>query len=263
MCLKLRVTSLLFTPYCDRKLCANGNSSFLSLSETFRSVKIFFLAFLKRSEAWKTFFWSFWNVQKHEKLLFGLSEMFRSMKNFHLVFLKRSEAWKTSFWSFWNVQKREKVSFGVSDVSRSAKKFHLVFLTRAEARKSFIWCFWREQKRKKAPFGVSETFRSAKNFIMNLCSALTAYCFFDNKPEALPVYAGKSKQLELFAYWPYPELAYEYVCSSLSLLHQSFFGCFLHFFLYLFLFHKKVLTLSPNSRNVYTNEKEFFKRCDF
>ena len=36
--------------------------------------------------------------------------------------------------------------------------------------------------------------------IMNLCSALTAYCFFDNKPEALPVYVEKSKQLELFAY---------------------------------------------------------------
>ena len=38
------------------------------------------------------------------------------------------------------------------------------------------------------------------NFIMNLCSALTAYCFFDNKPEALPVYVEKSKQLGLFAY---------------------------------------------------------------
>ena len=38
------------------------------------------------------------------------------------------------------------------------------------------------------------------NFIMNLCSALTAYCFFGNKPEALPVYVEKSKQLELFAY---------------------------------------------------------------
>ena len=35
---------------------------------------------------------------------------------------------------------------------------------------------------------------------MNLYSVLTAYCFFDNKPEALPVYAEKSKQLELFAY---------------------------------------------------------------
>ena len=32
------------------------------------------------------------------------------------------------------------------------------------------------------------------------CSALTAYCFFDNKPEALPVYVEKSKQLELFTY---------------------------------------------------------------
>ena len=29
---------------------------------------------------------------------------------------------------------------------------------------------------------------SIHNFVMNLCSALTAYCFYENKPEALPVY---------------------------------------------------------------------------
>ena len=98
MCLKLRVTSLLFTPYCDRKLCANSNSSFLSLSETFRSVKNFIFVFLKRSEAWKTSFWSFCSVQKHEKSLFCLSAVCRSVKNFILVFLKCSEAWKISVW---------------------------------------------------------------------------------------------------------------------------------------------------------------------
>ena len=42
--------------------------------------------------------------------------------------------------------------------------------------------------------------RSIHNFIMNLCSALIAYCFFDNKTEVLPVYIEKSKQLELFVY---------------------------------------------------------------
>ena len=47
---------------------------------------------------------------------------------------------------------------------------------------------------------VHSRHRSIHNFIMNLCSALTAYCFFDNKPEALPVYVEKSKQLEQFAY---------------------------------------------------------------
>ena len=47
---------------------------------------------------------------------------------------------------------------------------------------------------------VHSRHRSIHNFIMNLCSALTAYCFFNNKPEALPVYVEKSKQLELFAY---------------------------------------------------------------
>lgn len=40
--------------------------------------------------------------------------------------------------------------------------------------------------------------RSIHNFIMNICSALTAYCFFDNKPDALPVHVEKSRQLELF-----------------------------------------------------------------
>ena len=47
---------------------------------------------------------------------------------------------------------------------------------------------------------VHSRHRSIHNFIMNRCSALTAYCFFDNKPEELPVYVEKSKQLELFAY---------------------------------------------------------------
>ena len=119
MCLKLRDTSLLFILYCNRKLCANGNSSFLSLSEMFRSMKNIFLAFLKCSEAWKTSFWPFWNVQKHEKLHFGVSEMFRSVKNFILVFLKRSEAWK--------------LYFGLSEMFRSVKNFILVFLKCSEA----------------------------------------------------------------------------------------------------------------------------------
>ena len=39
--------------------------------------------------------------------------------------------------------------------------------------------------------------RSIHNFIMNICSALTAYCFFDNKPDALPVHVENSRQLEL------------------------------------------------------------------
>ena len=46
---------------------------------------------------------------------------------------------------------------------------------------------------------VHSRHRSIHNFIMNVCSALTAYCFFENKPEALPVYVEKSRQLELFS----------------------------------------------------------------
>ena len=45
---------------------------------------------------------------------------------------------------------------------------------------------------------VHSRHRSVHNFIMNLCVALTAYCFFENKPEALPVRIEKSRQLKLF-----------------------------------------------------------------
>ena len=31
---------------------------------------------------------------------------------------------------------------------------------------------------------------------MNICSALTAYCFFDNKPDALPVHVENSRKLK-------------------------------------------------------------------
>ena len=66
-------------------------------------------------------------------------------------------------------------------------------------RKRYIIEYINELLKNKANL-VHSRHRSIHNFIMNLCSALTAYCFFNNKPEALPVYVGKSKQLELFAY---------------------------------------------------------------
>lgn len=46
---------------------------------------------------------------------------------------------------------------------------------------------------------VHSRHRSIHNFVMNLCSALTAYCFYENKHEALPVYVEKLRQLELFS----------------------------------------------------------------
>lgn len=45
---------------------------------------------------------------------------------------------------------------------------------------------------------VHSRHRSINNFIMNLCGALTAYCFFENKPEALPVHVERTAQLCLF-----------------------------------------------------------------
>ena len=46
---------------------------------------------------------------------------------------------------------------------------------------------------------VHSRHRSVNNFIMNLISALGAYCFFDNKPKALQGYCIEdTKQLSLF-----------------------------------------------------------------
>ena len=46
---------------------------------------------------------------------------------------------------------------------------------------------------------VHSRHRSVSNFIMNLISALGAYCFFDNKPKALQGYCiENTKQLALF-----------------------------------------------------------------
>ena len=46
---------------------------------------------------------------------------------------------------------------------------------------------------------VHSRHRSVNNFIMNLISALGAYCFFDNKPMALQGYCIEdTKQLSLF-----------------------------------------------------------------
>ena len=50
------------------------------------------------------------------------------------------------------------------------------------------------------------------------------YYFFDNKPEALPVYVEKAKQLELFAYWPYPELESS-IISEFDSQHRTGYDC--------------------------------------
>ena len=46
---------------------------------------------------------------------------------------------------------------------------------------------------------VHSRHRSVNNFVINLISALGAYCFFDNKPKALQGYCiENTKQLSLF-----------------------------------------------------------------
>lgn len=46
---------------------------------------------------------------------------------------------------------------------------------------------------------VHSRHKSVNNFVMNLISALGAYCFFDNKPKALQGYCiENTKQLSLF-----------------------------------------------------------------
>ena len=44
---------------------------------------------------------------------------------------------------------------------------------------------------------VHSRHRSVHNLLTSLCAALAAYCFFKNKPEALPVRIEKSRPLEL------------------------------------------------------------------
>lgn len=46
---------------------------------------------------------------------------------------------------------------------------------------------------------VHSRHRSVYNFMMNLIAALGAYCFFENKPEAIQGYTiEETKQLDLF-----------------------------------------------------------------
>ena len=46
---------------------------------------------------------------------------------------------------------------------------------------------------------VHSRHRSINNFIMSMISALAAYCFFDNKPQALEgFYIKDTKQIMLF-----------------------------------------------------------------
>ena len=46
---------------------------------------------------------------------------------------------------------------------------------------------------------VHSRHRSINNFLMNLIAAICAYCFFDNKPEAIKGYCVEdNKQLTLF-----------------------------------------------------------------
>lgn len=45
---------------------------------------------------------------------------------------------------------------------------------------------------------VHSRHRPIHNFIINLCSALATYCFFENKPDALPVAIEDKRRLKLF-----------------------------------------------------------------
>lgn len=47
--------------------------------------------------------------------------------------------------------------------------------------------------------------RSVHNFPVDLYSVRSAYCFFDIKPEAMPVHDEKTAQLEFFLIFSYPE----------------------------------------------------------
>src|SRR3712207_1165996 len=54
-------------------------------------------------------------------------------------------------------------------------------------------------KKQKAHDGIIYIAWKKVYFSMNICSALTAYCFFENKPQALTVDVQESRQVDLFA----------------------------------------------------------------
>ena len=72
------------------------------------------------------------------------------------------------------------------------------FCDRMMLRKSYIFEAINDMLKNTAQI-VHSRHRSVSNFIMNLISALGAYCFFDNKPMALQEYCIEdTKQLSLF-----------------------------------------------------------------
>lgn len=74
----------------------------------------------------------------------------------------------------------------------------MLFYDRMVLRKRYIIETINDMLKNKAQIAHSRH-RSVSNFIMNLISALGAYCFFDNKPSALSGYTIEdTKQLSLF-----------------------------------------------------------------
>ena len=72
---------------------------------------------------------------------------------------------------------------------------------------------------------VHSRHRSIHNFIMNLCSALTAYCFFENKPEALPVYVKNQGSWNFFHAKLIPNSSIDKTKSStLQSLYENWLG---------------------------------------
>ena len=63
---------------------------------------------------------------------------------------------------------------------------------------------------------VHSRHRSVSNFIMNLISALGAYCFFDNKPKALQGYGIEDTDYINLLYLPYFISHYYYIFSYCS-----------------------------------------------
>ena len=77
-------------------------------------------------------------------------------------------------------------------------KLHLACNDRMMLRKRYIIETINDMLKNTAQI-VHSRHRSVSNFIMNLISALGAYCFFDNKPKALQGYCIEdTKQLTLF-----------------------------------------------------------------
>ena len=121
---------------------------------------------------------------------------FRNFKHYYLFFIKGTM--KSYFPKAVSYIRFEDGIQLVTGLRVNMKNKLMPFYDRMMLRKRYIIETINDMLKNTAQI-VHSRHRSVSNFIMNLISALGAYCFFDNKPKALQGYCIEdTKQLSLF-----------------------------------------------------------------